>query len=105
MADEITVREASVTALPFEDRRFDHVWSQNVTMNVADKRAMFAEAFRVLKPGGRFSFSHLALGAAGEPHYPVPWASDASYSFLGRSKRFCKICVTLALAVSQAAAR
>jgi hypothetical protein len=38
----------------------------------------------VLKPGGRFSFTHLALGPAGEPIYPLPWASDASYSFLGR---------------------
>ncbi len=91
MADKITVREASVTALPFEDRRFDHVWSQNVTMNVADKRAMFAEAFRVLRPGGCFSFSHLALGAAGEPHYPLPWASDASYSFLGRPEEILQI--------------
>jgi len=91
LSDEIAVREASVTALPFEDRRFDQVWSQNVTMNVADKRAMFSEAFRVLKPGGRFSFTHLALGPAGEPIYPLPWASDASYSFLGRPDEILQI--------------
>jgi SAM-dependent methyltransferase len=91
ISDMIAVREASVTALPFEDRRFDHVWSQNVTMNVADKRAMFAEAYRVLKPGGRFSFSHVALGPAGEPIYPLPWASDASYSFPGRPEEILQI--------------
>ena len=91
ISDMIAVREASVTALPFEDRRFDHVWSQNVTMNVADKRAMFAQAHRVLKPSGRFSFSHVALGPAGEPHYPLPWASDASYSFLGRPEEILQI--------------
>lgn len=83
MSGKINVREGNVTALPYEDRQFDHAWSQNVTMNVADKRAMFAEVHRVLKPGGRFSFTHLALGSAGEPHYPLPWATDASYSFLG----------------------
>lgn len=91
ISDKITVREASVTALPFADRRFDHVWSQNVTMNVADKRTMFAEVFRVLKPGGGFSFSHVALGPAGEPHYPLPWASDASYSFPGRPDEILQI--------------
>jgi SAM-dependent methyltransferase len=80
--DRIAVREGSVTDLPYENGSFDQVWSQNVTMNVADKPRMFAEVHRVLKPGGRFSFSHLAQGPAGEPFYPLPWASDASYSFL-----------------------
>jgi len=83
LADKISVREGSVTDLPYDDACFEHVWSQNVTMNVADKPRMFAEAFRVLKPGGRFSFTHLAQGPAGDPYYPLPWASGPSYSFLG----------------------
>jgi SAM-dependent methyltransferase len=82
--DRIAVREGSVTDLPYENGSFDQVWSQNVTMNVADKPRMFAEAYRVLKPGGRFSFTHIAQGPAGEPRYPLPWARDAAYSFLGR---------------------
>jgi SAM-dependent methyltransferase len=82
MDDKIAVRQGSVTDLPYADRSFDLVWSQNVTMNVEDKRRMFAEAFRVLAPGGRFSFSHAARGSAGEPYYPLPWARNASYSFL-----------------------
>lgn len=83
LGERISVRRGSVTALPFPDAAFDLVWSQNVTMNVADKPAMFAEAFRVLAPGGRFTFSHAAQGPAGPPHYPLPWARDPSYSFLG----------------------
>lgn len=82
LSDRISVREGSVTDLPYPDRSFDVVWSQNVTMNVKDKPRMFAEAFRVLVPGGVYTFSHLAQGPAGAPYYPLPWARDASYSFL-----------------------
>ncbi len=80
---KISVRQGSVTDLPYGDQCFDLVWCQNVTMNVEDKSRMFAEAYRVLLPGGRYTFSHAARGPAGEPYYPLPWAMDPSYSFLG----------------------
>lgn len=79
----IATREGSVTDLPYPDGGFDLVWCQNVTMNVADKPRMFAEAHRVLAPGGRYALSHAACGPAGEPRYPLPWARDVSYSFPG----------------------
>ena len=79
----ISTRQGSVTDLPYADGSFDLVWCQNVSMNVADKARMFAEAHRVLVPGGRYAISHAARGPAGEPHYPLPWAQDASYSFPG----------------------
>ncbi len=78
----IRTRVGSVTALPFGDEEFDLVWSHYVAMNVADKPALFAEAFRVLKPGGRFAFAMLAQGTNGPPHYPLPWAREETYSFL-----------------------
>jgi len=80
---QIVTRMGSVNDLPYADKSFDLVWCQNVTMNVADKRSMFAEAYRVLAPGGRYTFSHAAQGPGGEPYYPLPWARDRSYSFLG----------------------
>jgi SAM-dependent methyltransferase len=83
LGEKISVRTGSVTDLPYEDKSFDLVWSQNVTMNVEDKPRMFIEAWRVLTPGGRFTFSHAAQGRAGEPYYPLPWAKQPSYSFLG----------------------
>ena len=55
-------------------------------MYVEDKPRMFAEAHRVLVPGGRYTISHGARGPAGEPHYPLPWAHEPSYSFLGTPK-------------------
>jgi len=83
LEDKIVVRQGSVTELPYADETFDLVWCQNVTMNVSDKRSMFAEAYRVLIPGGRYTFTHAAQGPAGDPYYPLPWAREASYSFLG----------------------
>lgn len=79
---KITVEVGSVTELPYADQSFDVVLCQNVTMNVADKLAMFSEAFRVLKPGGIYTFSHLAGGPNAPPIYPLPWARTPEVSFL-----------------------
>lgn len=78
----IRTQVGSVTALPFGPEEFDLVWSHYVAMNVEDKAALFAEAFRVLRPSGRLVFAMLAKGPGGAPHYPLPWARDPSYSFL-----------------------
>ncbi|CAH2604583.1 Methyltransferase domain-containing protein [Rhodovastum atsumiense] len=72
----------SATDLPFADASFDHVFSQNAIMNIADKPRFYAEAFRVLRPGGAFALAQITLGPAGPPDYPQPWASDSATSFL-----------------------
>ncbi len=63
LRSKISFRQGDVADLPFGDESFDIVWRQNVTMNVEDKPRLFAEAFRVLRPGRRYTFSH----AAGDP--------------------------------------
>lgn len=95
LADKISLTVGSVTDLPYENGRFDVVLCQNVTMNVADKEAMFKEAFRVLKPGGIYTFSHLAEGPNAPPVYPLPWALTPEVSFLETPE---KILDTLAAA-------
>jgi len=82
LSDRITHCVGSVTALPYDDGTFDAVWAQNVTMNAPDKRAMFAEAWRVLRPGGVYVLSHIGAGAGGVIDYPVPWAMTAETSFV-----------------------
>jgi ubiquinone/menaquinone biosynthesis C-methylase UbiE len=56
-AGAVTWRQADAQALPFEARSFDAVACQFGVMFFPDKAAGFAEARRVLKPGGRFVFS------------------------------------------------
>ena len=82
LADKISIRQASATDLPFEDGRFDAAYSQNVSMNIADKAGFFGEAYRVLRPGGAFALSELALGDGGPVIYPTPWSADGVHSFL-----------------------
>ncbi len=73
---------ARVEELPFNDASFDIVWTQHVAMNVADRAAMYREAYRVLRPGGIMAIYDLVVGN-GEPlHFPVPWARNRQTSLL-----------------------
>ena len=56
-APQVTWRQANAMSLPFENAGFDAVVCQFGAMFFPDKPAGFAEARRVLKPGGRFLFS------------------------------------------------
>ena len=56
-APGVTWREANAMRLPFEDGQFDLVACQFGVMFFPDKQAAFAEARRVLLPGGSFLFN------------------------------------------------
>jgi ubiquinone/menaquinone biosynthesis C-methylase UbiE len=49
----VEVREGFAEALPVEDRFADVIISNGVVNLCPDKRAVFGEMLRVLKPGGR----------------------------------------------------
>jgi SAM-dependent methyltransferase len=80
--DRIAVHEGSALALPFADQSFDVVWMQNVGMNIEDKRKLYAEIRRVLKPGGRYAFQEMAAGKTATSYFPLPWATDPTENFL-----------------------
>lgn len=69
-------------AMPFTDATFDGAYSMNVSMNIADKAALYAEIRRVVKPGGWLVLSELAEGPGAPLDYPTPWAATADTSFL-----------------------
>jgi ubiquinone/menaquinone biosynthesis C-methylase UbiE len=52
-------------------------------MNIEDKRQMFAEVNRVLKPGGAYVFQEVLAGVEDAViKFPVPWAKEANMSYL-----------------------
>lgn len=80
--DMVNVYEGSALDLPFSDDSFDAAWMQNVGMNIADKRGLYAEVYRVLKPGGQFVFQEMAAGNADVSDYPLPWATEPEDNLL-----------------------
>jgi SAM-dependent methyltransferase len=82
MQDRIAFEAGDALAMPFPDATFDGAYSMNVSMNIADKSALYREIHRVLKPGAWLVLSEIARGEGAELDYPTPWAASARTSFL-----------------------
>jgi ubiquinone/menaquinone biosynthesis C-methylase UbiE len=82
LSDRVTFRQGDATRLPFANAQFDAAMTIHVAMNIASKDRMYAEARRVLKPGGCFGVYDVLQGEGGEVLFPVPWAREPSISHL-----------------------
>jgi ubiquinone/menaquinone biosynthesis C-methylase UbiE len=74
--------KADATDLPFPDHSFDAVMTIHVAMNIERKDLVYRQAARVLKKGGIFAVYDVLQGGGGPVIFPVPWARDASISYL-----------------------
>ncbi|HVL32952.1 MAG TPA: class I SAM-dependent methyltransferase [Actinomycetota bacterium] len=73
---------ADITTMPFTDESFDVLLSTFVLQHVARGRAVFAEAARVLSPGGRIATATWGARAAeaGGPYDVMARALDAAHA-------------------------
>lgn len=53
----IEVVDGSFEAVPFGDDHFDVAWSQDAILHSGERETVLGEVARVLKPGGRFTFT------------------------------------------------
>jgi len=88
LSDRITLQNENATSMTFEDKTFDSAYMIHVGMNIEDKRNLFTELFRVLKPGSSFGVYDIMRTNKGELNYPVPWAASPKTSWLAVSERY-----------------
>lgn len=67
LTDRIGCLKVAPGPLPFPPATFDLVFSKDSIVHIADKHALMAEVFRVLRPGGLFVASDWLIGHNGAP--------------------------------------
>ena len=65
LGGSVTFRTVTPGRLPFADGSFDVVFSKDAMVHIENKEALFADLFRVLRPGGRVAASDWMSGTDG----------------------------------------
>ena len=76
--------EGNVMELPLPDAGYDAVVSQEALLHVPDIARAFAEAHRVLRPGGRFAFTNWVVHQPlSEAQRQLLWDGMAAATLIG----------------------
>jgi SAM-dependent methyltransferase len=91
LSDAIYFHCGDALKAPFEDGSFDVAWTQHSSMNIEDKVALYSEAYRLVRPGGRLAIHEIMAGVGGPVIFPVPWARSEDASFLAEPEQVRQI--------------
>ena len=86
--DSVILKQGSALSMPFQDKQFDGAYMLHVGMNIDDKKLLFSEIHRVLKPGASFGIYDIMLQNNDALIYPVPWATESSTSMLATADEY-----------------
>jgi phosphoethanolamine N-methyltransferase len=73
LGGRLSFRTVAPGRLPFADASFDVVFSKDAIVHIADKEALFADLFRILRPGGVLAASDWMSATDG------PFSPDMAY--------------------------
>jgi SAM-dependent methyltransferase len=79
---KVSYQRGSASDLPFAPATFDGAYMLHVGMNIADKKLLFAQIRRVLKPGAVFGIYDVIRDSDGALSFPLPWAASPETSFV-----------------------
>jgi cyclopropane fatty-acyl-phospholipid synthase-like methyltransferase len=84
LQDKVRLLQGDVMQVPLPDAGMDAVISQEAFLHVPDLRRAFAEARRILRPGGRFAFTNwVAERPLSEPDRQLMWDGMAVQRLYG----------------------
>ena len=86
--DSVSLHQGSALNMPFKEASFDGAYMLHVGMNIEDKDTLFSQISRVLKSRSKLGVYDIMRTSEGTLSYPVPWASDDSFSFLAQSGEY-----------------
>ncbi len=84
----VSLHQGSALSMPFDEASFDGAYMLHVGMNIEDKDTLFSQISRVLKSGSKLGIYDIMRTSEGILSYPVPWASDESFSFLTEAEEY-----------------
>lgn len=88
LSDHAHFQQASALAMPFTPGSFDGAYLFHVGMNIADKKKLFAEIGRVLRPGSTLVIFDFMRVGPDEFSFPVPWAGSAAESTVASMEEY-----------------
>jgi cyclopropane fatty-acyl-phospholipid synthase-like methyltransferase len=88
LSGQIELHQGDATAMSFADESFDAAFMLHVGMNIPDKAGLFAEVYRLIKPGALFGVYDVMQTSDEALTYPVPWSSVPGTSALATQAQY-----------------